>query len=168
MATPDNWRPETFQFPLPFAASIPYEGKEEVRFPPGWARFSSDDGFSYVFLWEIKRVPMEAARLERALAVYFDGLMENVARGRKLEEFPVHAAAVLHPLAAPAGWNEAYAGAVHTWNAFSKGEDLRLNIEISHRPCADDRMQIFFAVSKAKRTDSAWNDLRRARADTSC
>jgi hypothetical protein len=168
IAAPDAWRRESFTFPLAFAASIPYEGTEHVRFTPTWSSFASEQGFGYVFMWDIKRVPMEAAHLERGLAVYFDGLMENVARGRKLDELPVHSAVVLHPLAAPAGWHEAYAGAVHTWNAFNTGEDLRLHIEIAHRPCPGGRMQIFFAVSKAKRTDPAWNDLRKSRSDTSC
>jgi hypothetical protein len=168
IAAPDTWRRESFPFPLAFAASIPYEGTEHVRFTPGWSDFASEQGFGYVFMWDIKPVPMEAAHLERGLAVYFDGLMENVARGRKLDELPVISAVVLHPLRAPAGWNEAYAGAVHTWNAFSKGEELRLHIEIAHRPCPGDRMQIFFAASKAKRTDPAWEPLRKARADTAC
>lgn len=139
-----------------------------MRFTPAWSSFANDQGFSYVFMWDIKRVPMEAARLERGLAVYFDGLMANVARGRQLEELPVLGAVVLHPLAAPAGWAEAYAGAVHTWNAFSKGEDLRLNIEVAHRPCPEERMQVFFVVSKARRTDAMWEQMRKVRADTSC
>jgi hypothetical protein len=168
IAAPETWRRESFAFPLAFAASIPYEGTEHVSFSPGWSSFASERGFGYVFMWEIKRVPVEAAHLERGLAVYFDGLMENVARGRKLEELPVHGAVVLHPLAAPPGWKEGYAGAIHTWNAFSKGEDLRLNLEIAHRPCADDRMQIFFAVSKATRADATWNELRKIRGDTAC
>jgi len=168
IGAPEKWRAESFKFPLIFATSIPYEGTEHVRFPPEWAQFAADDGFSYVFMWDIRRVPMEAARLERGLAVYFDGLMENVARGRKLEEFPIPAAVVLHPLAAPAGWSEGYAGALHTWNAFSKGEELRLNLEITHRPCPDDRMQVFFAASKARRTHAMWDKLRKVRSDTSC
>jgi hypothetical protein len=165
---PEGWRRESFQFPLAFAPSIPYEGTEEVRFSPAWSKFAAEDGFTYLFMWDIKRVPMEAAHLERALAVYFDGLMENVARGRKLDELPLHAAIVLHPLRAPAGWREAYAGAIHTWNAFGKGEDLRLHTEISQRACGDDRMQVFFAVSKAKRAEAPWDELRRIRTATDC
>lgn len=139
-----------------------------MRFSPAWSNFAGEQGFTYAFMWDIKRVPMEAANLERGLAVYFDGLMGNVARGRKLDELPVHAAVVLHPLAAPPGWKDAYAGAVHTWNAFNKGEDLRLDIEVAHRTCGAERMQIFFAVSKAKRVDSIWNELRKIRSDTGC
>jgi hypothetical protein len=168
IAAPDDWRKQSFDFPLPFAASIPYSGTEHVRFSPEWANFSSEAGFSYVVLWDIKRTPMEGAHLERALAVYFDSLMENAARARKLEELPVHAAVVLHPMRAPNGWKDAYAGVVHTWNGFGKGEDLRLEIEIAQRPCGAERMHVFFALSRAKRTDAAWRPLRAIRADTPC
>src|SRR5947209_15682213 len=89
---PENWRSETFKFPLIFAPSIPFEGTEHVRFSPAWSRFASPDGFTYVFLWDLKPETLEAAYLERALAVYFDSLMENAARGRKLAELPVPAA----------------------------------------------------------------------------
>jgi hypothetical protein len=167
LAAPEDWRRESFQFPLAFAPSIPYEGAEEVRFAPTWSKFDAHDGFTYVFMWEIKPVPMEAVHLERALAVYFDGLMENVARGRKLDELPVHAAIVLHPMRAPAQWREAHAGAIHTWNAFRNGEDLRLHIEIAQRPCGE-RMQILFAVSRAGRADPVWDELRRIRSATPC
>jgi hypothetical protein len=168
IAAPPEWRKESFKFPLVFAPSIPYEGTEYVRFSPLWDKFASEQGFTYVFLWDIKPVPMEAAHLERGLAVYFDGLMDNVARARKIEETAVQAAVVLHPLQAPPGWKEAYAGAVHTWNPFGKGEEIKLNIEIAHRLCGEARMQIFYAVSKAKRTDVPWGQLREVRQATAC
>jgi hypothetical protein len=165
---PDSWRAETFKFPLIFAPSIPFEGTEHVRFSPTWPRFAAPDGFTYVFLWDLKPEPLEAAHLERALAVYFDGLMDNVARGRKLEELPVPAAVVLHPMAAPEGWGEAYAGRIHTWNAFGRGEELHLSIEITRRLCDAGHMQVFYAVSKAERREGAWDAMRAIRRDTSC
>ena len=35
LPAPDEWRKETFKFPLQFAPGIPYEGLENVRFSPG-------------------------------------------------------------------------------------------------------------------------------------
>ena len=165
---PDNWRSETFKFPLVFAPSIPFEGTEQVRFSPAWARFANPDGFTYVFLWDLKPESLEAAHLERALAVYFDSLMENAARGRKLSELPVPAAVVLHPMQAPPGWAQAYAGEIYTWNAFSRGEELHLAIEITHRLCDAGHMQVFYAVSKAERRATTWNQLREIRGNTQC
>jgi len=168
LAAPADWRKESFEFPLPFAPSLPYEGREQVRFPPWWAHFDAEEGFSYVVLWDLKPTLMEAAPLERALAVYFDGLMNNVAIARKIEAMVPQSVVVLHPLAAPEGWTDAYAGEIHTWNAFAKAEPLVLNAEIAYRACGNERMQVFFALSKAPRAASAWQVRRKVRQATTC
>ena len=147
---------------------MPFEGTQDVRFAPGFARFGTKEGFTHVILWDIRPEPMEGAQLERALAVYFDGLMENAARGRKLTELPVPAAVALHPMSAPTGWSDAYAGAVHTWNAFSRGEEMKLDVEVATRRCAPGRLQVFIAMSMAPRSDKAWAELRSMRAEATC
>jgi hypothetical protein len=168
IAAPADWRKESFKFPLPYAPSLPYEGTEQIRFSPNWAQFGAADGFSYVVLWDIKPTLTEGAALERALGVYFDGLMNNVAIARKVEAMVPQTAVVLHPLAPPAGWTDAYAGAVHTWNAFAKAEPLVLNVEIAQRRCGPERIQLFFALSLAARTAPVWTTLRSIRQATGC
>ncbi|HXS54148.1 MAG TPA: hypothetical protein VN782_16545 [Usitatibacter sp.] len=165
---PAGWRKESFPFPLAFAPSLPYQGTEQVRFSPAWSKFSGEAGFSYVALWDIRPAPLEPEALERALGVYFDGLMNNVAIGRKIEALVPQTAVVLHPLDAPAGWTEAYAGEVHTWNAFARAEDLVLNVEVAKRACGTDRVQVFFAFAKAPRSAAPWKPLREIRASASC
>ena len=164
---PAGWRKESFTFPLPYAPSLPYEGTEEVRFAPQWAHFDAPDGFTYAVLWDIKPTLTDGLALERALSVYFDGLMNNVAIGRKLDAMVPQTQVALHPLASPQGWSGAYAGAIHTWNGFAKAEPLVLNAEIAYRACGD-RLQLFMALSKAPRAASAWESLRALRAATRC
>jgi len=168
LAAPADWRRESFTFPLIFAPTIPYEGTEEVRFPPYWNDFASERGFSYVFLWDVKRRRIEPAELERGLNVYFDGLMEQVTRARKIEDTGLVTSVALHPLGAPEGWQDAVAGRLFTWNAFVKGEPMTLNVEIAHRPCPPDRTQIFFAFSRTERENPVWQELRAVRSATAC
>ena len=165
---PDGWRAESFAFPLQFAPSIPYEGEELVRFAPGWASFAADTGFSYVFAWDVKAKPVAAEDLEDHLEAYFDGLMRNVGRGRKLEVEPGKTSVALHPMTALDGWAQGYGAEVRTWNAFAKGEPLLLHGEITQRDCSDGRMLIFFAFSKSPRGKPIWNGLRDARRATAC
>lgn len=165
---PAQWRSQQFAFPLQFAPSIPYEGVEHVRFSPSWTHFASDDGFTYILLWDLKRPPLEAAELERAMNVYFDGLMELATKTRKIDDPGTVSSVSLHPMTAPAGWGAALGGRLWTWNGFSKGEALELNVEITQRKCSDARSQVFFAFSKAQRTHAAWDELRRIRAATRC
>jgi hypothetical protein len=168
LPSPAGWRADSFRFPLAFAPSIPYDGTQSVRFAPSFARFDTPGGFSHVVLWDIKPELLEGAQLERAIAVYLDGLMDNVARGRKIEELPVPAAVLLHPMSKTARWDDAYAGTVHTWNAFSRGEELKLEVEVTTRRCAGDHLQVLFAMSMAPRRDAAWKPLRELREGTTC
>ena len=168
ITAPDTWRRESFDFPLRFAPSIPYEGEEHVRFAPYWSEFATERGFTYLFLWDIRKRTLTPAELERALNVYFDGLMEQVTRGRSLADPGTVSSISLHPLAAPEGWSEAFGGRLFTWNAFSKGEPLTLHLEIAHRACGAERTQILFAFSQAARSRPAWDELRAIRKATRC
>jgi hypothetical protein len=168
---PEGWRHETFEFPLPFAPSIGFEGHEHVRFAPGWGSFASERGFTYVFLWDVKDVagPSQTVYgLEFALRVYFDGLMDTVAKARKLDLQETPAVVDLHPMKDVPGWVEAHAGSIHTWNGFSKGEPLTLQVEVTKRPCPGGRVQIFYALSKTPRTGGVWEELRRIREGVAC
>jgi hypothetical protein len=164
---PKDWREESFTFPLQFAPSIPYEGVEYVRFAPSWTRFDTENGFSYVLLWDVKTRPVTADDVEDYLEAYFAGLMLNVGRQRKLDDKEIKTAAALHPMASLAGWEQGFGLEVRTWNAFSKGEALLLYGEAGQRACGD-RMQIFFAFSRASRDRPIWDALRAARKATTC
>ena len=171
LPAPEKWRQESFDFPLAFAPAIGFEGKEFVRFAPGWGNFASERGFSYVFLWDVKEVAGPALTvngLEFALRVYFDGLMATAAEARKLEARPTPASVDLHPMRDVENWSESHAGTIHTWNAFGKGEPLVLEIEATRRGCPGGRAQVLFAVSKAKRNDPVWGELRKVRQGASC
>lgn len=164
---PAGWRQEAFDFPLRFAPHIPYDGKEHVAFAPGWDRFDADTGFSYVFLWDLKKKPFNADDLEDYLESYFDGLMTNVGRARELLEKKVKTSAAAHPLTGITGWTQAFGTEVRTWNPFSKGEAMLLYGEVTQRDCGE-RMQVFFAFSRAPRDHAIWNDLRKVREATTC
>lgn len=168
VAAPEAWRKESFTFPLPFAPSIPYEGSEHVRFAPYWAQFAEERGFTYVILWDIKRPVLQPAELERALNVYFDGLMEMITKARKVADPGTVTSVALHPLAPPSGWSDAAGGRLWTWNGFSTGEPLVLHAEVTQRTCSEGRTQVFFAFSRAARTAVPWDELRGIRKATTC
>jgi hypothetical protein len=168
IAAPEDWRKETFTFPLAFAPSIPYEGTEHVRFPPSWDKFATENGFSYVILWDLKATPVAPEDLEDHLEAYFNGLMSNVARARKVEAATAKTAVSAHPMTGVPGWSQAFGAEVRTSNAFSKNEALLLHGEIAQRDCGAGRMQVFFAFSRARRDRPVWEALREARKATPC
>ena len=171
LPAPDNWRRESFDFPLTFAPSIGLEGSEQVRFAPGWGNFAADRGFSYVFLWDVKEVAgpsLTVNGLEFALRIYFDGLMETAAAARTVDARGAPTNVDFHPMREVEGWSASHAGTIHTWNAFGKGEPLALEVEVTRRPCPGGRAQVLFAVSKAKRNHPVWAELRKVRQGASC
>lgn len=168
LPTPEGWREEKFDFPLRFATTIPLEGTEQLRFSPRWTRFSTEEGFTYAILWDVKQKAVNADDFEDFLEAYFKGLMHGVAPARKLEIPDTPTAASLHPMTAVEGWDQSFGAEVRTWNAFSKAEPLLLNGEVSERKCPGGHMQVFFAFSKANRDRPAWNALRDIRAKTTC
>ena len=169
VGAPESWRAQRFAFPLAFAPSIPYEGTEHVRFAPYWTDFEGDRGFTYVVLWDIKRRELQPQELERGLNVYFDGLMEAATKARKIADPGTVSGAALHPMATPEGWKDALGGRVWTWNGFGKGEPLVLHAEVTTRDCGADRTHVFYAFSKASRSEAAaWDELRAIRKATAC
>ncbi len=167
LVAPSDWRKESFDFPLRFAPTIAYQGQEHVRFNPMWDHFDDEAGFSYVVLWDVKEVPVEPADIEDHLETYFNGLMSNVARGRKLGE-PAKSVVAAHPMARVPGWQHGFGVEIRTFNSFSKGEPLLLYGEVSQRSCGNGRMQILFALSKSPRNRPIWNGLRGVRTATTC
>jgi hypothetical protein len=165
---PDDWRKESFTFPLGFAPKVPYEGTEYLRFSPDWERFAEDGAFTYVFVWDVKAKPVTPEDVEEYLEFYFDGLMNNVGNARKVVDGRVKATVAAHPMTGIPGWSQALGVQVRTWNAFSKGEALLLHGEVAHRDCGAGRMQIFFAFSKSRRDRPVWEALRAARKGTTC
>src|ERR1700682_3198884 len=168
IVAPDDWRQESFGVPPAFAPTIPYEGTEHVRFTPSWDKFASENGFSYVVLWDLKATPVTPEDLEDHLEAYFNGLMSNVARARKLESAAAKAGVAAHPMTGIAGWSQAFGVEVRTSNGFSKNEPLLLYGEVAQRDCGNGRMQVFLAFSRARRDRPVWQGLREARKATPC
>ncbi|MET2984168.1 serine hydrolase domain-containing protein [Aureibaculum conchae] len=74
-----TWGQETFIFPIHFAPEINYEGFEDIRFAPGWAKKDSTDFWTYVFAWSVKAdSAISGNEMETNLKLYFDGLMKVV------------------------------------------------------------------------------------------
>jgi hypothetical protein len=76
LETDSTWNQEVFQFPIPFAPEIKFDGFEDARFPMFWANKDSTDFWSYVFVWSLNNpVEITSSVLENNIEMYFNGLM---------------------------------------------------------------------------------------------
>ena len=72
---PQGWDHESMALPIQFAPAIPITGTEDIRFTPGWGKSTTDDYWSYTFLWFINGIPTyKADTLESYLTQYYNGL----------------------------------------------------------------------------------------------
>ncbi|KAA1240352.1 hypothetical protein [Aquimarina sp. RZ0] len=162
----ENWRKETFDFPLAFAPSLTHKGTEYVRFTPGWSEQDSKDFFSYVFLWDIDKNPRLSARmLETEMEVYFDGIMHNISKknSKHLQEIP-KAKAFFEKL------NEhSYVGKILTYDAFFTKKEISLTITVEYIPCDILKKQlVLFKISPQQINHPVWNKLNSISIDLQC
>ena len=87
-----GWGIERFLIPIGFAPSIPYKGVEDIRFTPGWAKRTTNEYWSYAFLWYLDGAPVFDARtIENNLKAYYTGLIKVNTDSSKIADklFPV-------------------------------------------------------------------------------
>jgi hypothetical protein len=75
LRVPQGWRIENTTYPPPWAKSLPWKGKIELRFPPGFFKPSSAYFWSYPILYILQgNCITNDAELKRALLDYDTGL----------------------------------------------------------------------------------------------
>ena len=87
-----GWDVERFLIPISFAPSIPYKGVEDIRFTPGWAKKTTNEYWSYDFLWYLDgTVALDAKAIENNLKTYYTGLIKINSDSSKIADklFPV-------------------------------------------------------------------------------
>lgn len=71
---PPGWFAERIEFPPPFAHDLP-AGHEDLRFPPGWRKPTSEMFWSYAITMHLDEPEPDADRIATILERYYDGLM---------------------------------------------------------------------------------------------
>ena len=75
LSVPHGWRVENTTYPPPWANSLPWNGKLELRFPPGFFKSTSRFFWSYPILYKLQgRCINNDAELKLALLDYDAGL----------------------------------------------------------------------------------------------
>lgn len=75
----EGWRSERIELPPAFAPELP-GGEELLLFAPGMFDAQAEDYWSYAFVMRIDEEEIDAARLTELLELYYDGLLQAVAR----------------------------------------------------------------------------------------
>ncbi len=157
---PAGWKTETIPFPLGFAPDIPYQGLEELRFPPGFLDPASERFWSYAFVWWLEGTPdTSEAALEHALVRYFTGLAQAVGKDKytvdpaqftaDLQQAPVDPLALTQRIK--------LTGQARVFDAFKTGKYLTLQLELQVGVCGN--RVVWVAASPQSRPAPIWTEL---------
>ena len=151
---PDTtWRTERITFPLSFAPTLQYEGFEDILFAPGWADSSSQQFWTYAFVWYVEYgALMSENLLATSLETYYNGLMKAVSKdssdvdrlGRTLCLF--------------IKTDDGFSGKMRVFDAFFSKKEITLHVKVQERICRRTNKQIvYFEISPKPFEDSVWN-----------
>ena len=164
---PAGWKHETVALPPQFAPTLPYHGTEELRFMPGFNEPTAPDYWSYVFVWCLDEPPaFDAATSSEAFTTYFQGLATAVGGSKYLFD----AARFRTVLTAqPAGDSQRLTGQAFSYDPFSTGLPITLNLEVELRRCmATGKTAIVVTLSPRDVTDTLWITLRASANNVVC
>ena len=155
-----GWDVERFLIPISFAPSIPYKGVEDIRFTPGWAKKTTNEYWSYAFLWYLYGTPtFDAKTIENNLKAYYTGLIKVNSDSAKIAEklFPV--TATIRPRSTEKGDMKTFEGSVNMLDYMSQ-KPIGLNFVIHVKTCErKDKTFVFHEISPMPYSDEVWKRL---------
>jgi len=167
LSAPDNWQSEIIPFPVSFAPAIDFVGFEDLRFSPGWSDSTSQEFWTYSFVWYIE---MDSAMTERKLTesfnMYYDGLMRvdltnqaDTANSNQLDK----------TLGLFVKTSEGFTGKVRVYDAFFTKDYMILNIKVKESFCSKTNKQIIFCHISPKAFDhKVWGIFDDVRLKVKC
>ncbi len=164
---PSGWKHETFKLPPDFAPTLPYQGTEELRFMPGFFSATAPDYWSYEFVWWLDHSPpFDAEGVATNLTAYFRGLSTEVG-GSKYHFDPARYRTVLTTV--PSSASPRLTGQVFTYDPFTTGLPITLNVEAELRFCAGSgKFGIVLILSPQDTASDVWKALRATAASLKC
>jgi hypothetical protein len=156
---PAGWGSETFPLPPAFAPEISYNGIEDIRFSPGWAKSGSDQYWSYAFLWLVEgKHSLTVEKLSNYLAAYYKGIYTVNLKDKPAPK-PGFTTARFQKIKTAGPDQETYEGSVTTLN-YLNHEALLLHVRVHLRNLPGTKATaIFFEVSPQPHTHAIWKDL---------
>jgi hypothetical protein len=166
----DGWGIERFLIPIEFAPGIKYSGVEDVRFTKGWGESTSNEYWSYAFLWYLDGKPVINERdIEKNLAMYYDGLIGQNVEPRKIPPALVKPTKVtVKKIATQKGDQSTYSGTIDMLD-YMQQKPVTLNCIVHQKLCdGQNKTFVFHEISPKPLTDPVWTALNKLWTDFDC
>jgi hypothetical protein len=170
LPAPKDWGIERFLVPPGFAPSITYKGVEDIRFAPGWAKQTSEEYWSYAFLWYLESKPaLTEASIERDLKAYYTGLLKvNSDSATLAKEPPITVQAKFKMTQATKHGYITFTGTI-TMLDYMTRKPITLNCKVESKPCPETGKEfVFFELSPKPFEHTIWKSLGLLWQDFRC
>lgn len=165
LTAPDNWQSEIIHFPLGFAQSIDFVGFEDLRFAPRWSDSSSQEFWTYMFVWYIEKdSAMTESGLTKAFNSYYDGLMGVDHKNQADSSNQLEKTRCLF-VKTDAG----FSGEMRTYDRFFTKDYIRLNIRVKESFCPKTDKQIIWCdISPKDFKHEVWGIFKHVKLKVAC
>ncbi|MDP9231118.1 MAG: hypothetical protein M3O67_10690 [Bacteroidota bacterium] len=163
LAIPKGWGVERFPLPPDFAPQIAYEGVEDLRFAPGWGESTSEEYWSYAYLWWLDGTPkIDAGSLQENLKAYYTGLVSRNIISRKIPANKVVPTnVIIKKVKTIASDIETYSGEIHMLDYMTQ-QPIILNTLIHIRNCElQNHKTVLFEISPKPFVHSIWQQFNK-------
>ena len=170
LKAPDNWKKESFNFPLDFAPKLNFTGIEEARFAPGWADKTSPEFWTYSFAWYVDgNINLTEERLQTFIGEYFNGLTQVVGASKGMKKEAVsNAFAIFMEKEAVENW-QYFEGKVQLLDVFFSEQEIRLNVKVKALYCESlDKHLVLFSFARKTFDDKIWNVFEEVQTVADC
>lgn len=167
---PAGWTTERIFFPIDFAPQIQYNGVEDLRFTKGWEDISSEEHWSYAFLWWLDGKPVITdTSLKKNLTDYYTGLVKRNITARSIPAFKVvPTVAKINTATTESGDIATFTGTVNMLDYIAQ-TPIKLNCIIHMKDCGrEDNTALFFEVSPQQSTHAIWQTLNELNKNIVC
>ena len=161
LTAPASWQFEQFFLPPGFAPTVPYHGREELRFSPGWDKKDAKDYFTVIWGFRFDDTKsVSSADIRSFLQTYFRGLCSSTAKNRHLPAVDTSAITVAIEKKPGAGKTIIYNLSLHLFGVFADGDPVTLNGEIKQmEDAAHGKVYLLMVASPQPKTDPVWGEL---------
>lgn len=165
---PKDWGVERFAIPISFAPQIDYKGIEDIRFTPGWAKVTSEEYWSYAFLWYLDgEVKLDTKKLEQNFRSYYSGLISvNGSEIPKEKLIPVVTS--FKEIQKDKDDNKTFSGTIKMLD-YMKQVPITLFCKVHIGSWSEENKTLmFFELSPQPFTHKVWLDLHKLWSDLKC
>ena len=167
---PKEWNVERFALPPDFAPAMAYKGIEDLRFAPGWSDSTSEQYWSYAYLWWLEEtLQIDAATLQENLTVYYTGLVNRNIVSRKIPvNKQVATTATIKKVKTVTGDIQTFNGSIRMLDYMAQ-QPMILNVVIHVKDCAlTSHTALFIEVSPKPFEHVIWRQFDEINKSFSC